>query len=411
VAVLIGVMAGCGALAVGFFALKNGSLGLLGERPLDLDPRKGQALALTPNKLEASFWTVPVLTEDGATLFGIVRARGKSTNEVVVLDARTGDVRSRVELSSGLAMGTFTREDGWARDNIKVTEIEPQVPMGAPFADGAAFAFGREWILVDAKGHVRASGTMPQSVPEATSRTGMCRMGNDLWVGVGDPRGGGYVLDARGRAEPTRVDPPAGCARPITGAFGQRWSRAQQLRAVTPGRELSSCMTRKKRSSTRVNQCEGYFAEGPSGELIGNLHSRLMLESGVYTLDGPLSRPTKETVYSSVQGLEAGADRTLFVAFEASFDETTVVQPPKGSFEAPKQTKGWIHRGAVAALDVQGKIRWQVVTSASSVIYDSPQLVATPPKSSHATLYAFRPGSLYALDQANGSVRFRIGSN
>ena len=108
--------------------------------------------------------------------------------------------------------------------------------------------------------------------------------------------------------------------------------------------------------------------------------------------------------------METGAERVLFVAIEAAYDETTVVEPAKGSFEAPTRTKGGVHRGAVVALDAQGKLRWLVSTGESSVADDATLLVATPLRASHAMLYLYRPGSVYALDQREGSVRFRLGS-
>jgi hypothetical protein len=411
--VAVGLILGCsvvGAFAR-FVSKQEGAFSGLGEPALGLDPRSAPRPVGSESKLEGSFWTVPVLSEDGAVLFGIVRASGKSTNEVVVLDAHTGDVRSRAEIPGNLAMGTFTREERWSRDAIEVTELDPRVPFGAPFLDGALFAFAREWIVVDAKGGVRASGTLPPSVPEASPRAGICRMRADLWVGVEDPRGGGYRVDARSHAEYTRVDPPAGCARPITGANGERWSRAQQFHAAPPGRELFDCMAYEKGSSTRVNQCSGYFGEGPSSELVGNLNDRMMSDKATFSLDAPFdSKTARGSIHNRVRALETGAERVLFVAIEAAYDETPVVEPAKDSFEAPTRTKGRVHRGAVVALDAQGKLRWLVSTGESSVAHDAPLLVATPLRASHAMLYLYRPGSVYALDQREGGVRFRLGS-
>jgi hypothetical protein len=61
----------------------------------------------------------------------------------------------------------------------------------------------------------------------------------------------------------------------------------------------------------------------------------------------------------------------------------------------------------VVALDAQGKLRWLVSTSVAD---DSPLLVATPLRASHAMLWLYRPGSVYALDRREGGVWFRLGS-
>lgn len=387
-----------------FFLVRGGSS--FGETALSLDPRVAPPMQKPAPVLAASFWSVPVLSEDGASLFAIVRADGAAANEVVVLDAASGAVRARAEVPAGLALRTFERPTDWERDNIKVTEIVPRAPFGTAFAGGALFAFAREWLVVDQKGAVRSKGVLPASVPAASARAGVCKLGSDAWLGVEDPRGGGVRIGADGTQDPTRIDAPPSCGYPIVGNFGQRWSRAQQLHAAPAGRELSTCMRTKHRASRATNQCEGYYGEGPSGELVGNLHSRLMLESGIYSFDAPIGKNTN--VFNSLRGLEVAADRTVFVSVEASYDETTIVTPPKGSFEAPKQTKGWMHRSAIVAIDPKGKVRWQVSGGGVPEIYDSSLMIATPPRASHATLYLYRPGSLVAVDQQNGRPRFVV---
>lgn len=144
-----------GASVLAFVFVRGGAFG---ETALSLDPRAAPPMQRPTPVLAASFWSVPVLSEDGASLYAIVRADGMTANEVVVLDAASGAVRARAELPAGLALRTFERAASWERDNVKVTEITPRAPFGAPFAGGALFAFAREWLLVDQNGAVRSKG-------------------------------------------------------------------------------------------------------------------------------------------------------------------------------------------------------------------------------------------------------------
>ena len=400
-------IAGFVVLGVGvplFLLLRSG--GLVKDVPIDIvnAPRLS-----TTTTAKFSWWSVPITSAEGK-VYGLVRSE-TATNQLVAISESTGELAWRVAIPRESSLATYARSVGWARppSERNVQERAPVAPFGAQ--NGAAFvlAFDREWLVADAvNGTIRGRGKLPTGIPAFDSLRGACAQDATFWIGVNDGRDGGVRVSENGTLNAQREERPQDCRAPVLfrAEYGFRWAPGAGLRNTDapPG----DCMRKRKNASRAENTCATFLGETPSGTRLGMAYEEVHLDDGQRARSFRLAGMRNE--YPSAYGVEAGKDGVLFFTLALYRSTSTVHEPPKSSFQPAVTTTSAGYIEAVVAVSPEGRPLWTTSPGTSPYLYDTALLIASHPRSRDAILYLYKPGSLAALDQKTGAMRFRLAS-
>lgn len=354
-----------------------------------------------------SWWSPPVTSARGV-VYGLVRADA-NTNQLVAITENTGQFLWRIAVPRDLALATYTRNVGWSRPATEpnVREVAPVAPFGAANGSSVLFVFDHEWVVADAaSGTVLGTGTLPKAVPPFDGLRGAFPQDDGFWVGVQDGRNGGIRIDARGTSTLERNERPSDCRDPVLfqGQFGFRWSPNAQLRQTKA--PPASCMRTRKNASAPTNTCMSFLGETPSGKRLGMAYEEVHYGEGSGALAFRL-RGVSDTV-PSAYAVESGWGGALFFTMALFQSTTRVHEPPKTSFDPRTTTTDSSYVEAIVATSAEGRPLWVVSPGSSRYLYDTSILVVSHAESQEALLYLYKPGSLTALDQRSGAVRFRF---
>jgi len=355
---------------------------------------------------KVSWWSVPLPSRQGV-VYGVVR--GDAGNHVVSVAEATGQFVWRSPIPQELKLASYTRTVGWERppNDRNVREIAPVTPFGAENGASVLFAFGREWVVVAAaSGDVLGRGSLPETIPAFDGLQGACARGDVFWVAVQDGRNGGIQVDQQGASALERIERPGECrgSALYQSQFGFRWAPGAQLRQTSAPPD--GCMRKRKNASVATNFCTKFVGETPSGTRLGMAHEEVHYGEG---MKGHLFRLAgAKNSYPTSYGVESGRDGALFFTMALYQSKTTVHEPPKTSFEPRTTSTDAAYVEAIVATSAEGHHRWTVSPGSSPYLYDTSMLVASNASSPEALIYLYRPGSLTALDQRTGAVRFRL---
>lgn len=357
---------------------------------------------------KVAWWSVPATGRRGV-VYGIVR--GDAGNQVVAVSEATGQFLWRSPLPRELSLASYTRNVGWERppQERNIREIAPVAPFGAENGASVLFAFDREWIVADGtSGAVVGRGTLPKTIPPFDGLQGVCAQGDGFWVAVQDGRNGGIRVGPNGASTLERMERPSECRGPalFQAQYGVRWSPSAQLRQTSAPPE--DCMRTRKNARVATNTCTTFLGETTTGTRLGLAHTEVHYGEGrkahAFRLAGA------KNTYPSVYAVESGRDGALFFAMALHESKTTVHEPPKTSFEPRTTATSAAYVEAIAATGPDGHVRWSASPGASPYLYDTSMLVASDERSPEALLYLYKPGSLTALEQRTGAVRFRFAT-